>query len=125
MNWENLKLNRCPHCGNNLKEYISEYECTECTFHIEKTRFAAILQNRAYPDRKIVKLKWQNIKDDKCPVCSSDLKPNMEGAYEIMKCSSPECVFKIREDKLLSITSDPDHPANKFYNPWKRTQKRI
>jgi len=116
MTWTNLKEMLCPYCNANLSHDI-EVRCTQCFFHIDKDKFLSIIANRGFPTRKIQKLKWQNLRDDKCPICEHDLIQNIEGVYDIMKCSDANCTFKIRNDKFFAIILDENHPANRFYKP--------
>lgn len=115
MKWENLGSFCCPHCGEKLK-MEDEVQCTRCTFRITIDRFKSIAAHRAHPERAVTKMKWQYLIDDRCPVCASNLMPNVEGRYAFMKCISSECTFRIREDKISEIKNDPAHPANVFYN---------
>jgi hypothetical protein len=116
MKWENLKSMLCPYCSKALTEDL-EVRCTECYFHIDKDRFKSIVEHRGFPNRNIVKLKWQNLKDDRCSVDAHFLKPNVEGKYDVLKCSNSECTFRIRADRLAEIVADPKHEANRFYKP--------
>lgn len=114
MNWENLKNMVCPYCEEALTIDV-EIRCTKCVFHIEKGRFKSIVEHRGYPKENIVKLKWQNIRDHKCPVDGMDLMPDIERAFEVYKCTKSDCTFRIREDRMQQFLRDPEHPANRFY----------
>ena len=118
MEWKNLKYFRCPHCGEKLVEDVGKewIRCTSCTFVIASTRCKEITIHRSYPEKTIIKMRWQNIKDDHCPVCGSNLYQNMEGKFDILKCVQATCTFKIRTDKLEEILADEMHPANVYHN---------
>ena len=61
------------------------------------------------------KMKWQNLREEKCPMCDDALSYGI-GPYEILVCmSSPGCTFKIRYDVYLGILNDHTHPCNQFY----------
>lgn len=115
MKWENLGTFNCPHCEAKLK-MEEEVQCTRCTFHITIERFKSIAAHRAHPGGQVIKMKWQYLINDRCPVCASNLMPEIAGKYSLMKCVESTCAFRIREDKMDEIKSDPDHPANVFYN---------
>lgn len=117
MNWENLKRMLCPYCDKALTKDI-EIRCSECLFHIDEKRFNSIVEHRGFPRRdNITRMKWQNIKDDRCPVCSRDLYPSSDGRLNYLKCSNGDCTFRIKESYLQEIIADPTHPANRFYKP--------
>ena len=115
MNWENLKHNKCPHCESYLIfDGDNEICCTGCRFHMSPQKFKAILANRATPEKALYKLKWQYLRVGKCPRCGNDLRDSV-GKYEISECvRNPDCPFKIRNDKIDLILSDPLHPAHQF-----------
>lgn len=114
MNWEYLKDNKCPHCGQALRENVLEFKCTRCTFTISPERKLSIEEHRAHPERSIVKLKWQNLRDERCPICSKALNYTT-GIFEILACMDSGCSFKIRHDRFLEILNDETHPCNRFY----------
>lgn len=121
MHWENLKDLRCPHCSEKLqKEMIDDVvRCTVCTFSIEEKRFSAIKAHRSNPERATVKLKWQNIREDKCPMCGDSIRPTLLGHLAILRCSSSVCTFIIRESTLEEILANENHPVNTFYKQHK------
>lgn len=110
MNWKNLKEFLCPHCGNPMEKNEKEIACTKCTFHIEHARFYSIMQNRGGDHESIVKMKWQNLHQDCCPMCASVLVKNDRG----LKCTSENCTFLITDSKMEEIMKDRNHPANRF-----------
>lgn len=114
MNWENLKTNHCPHCGQPLIEAGQIFSCTFCTFKIDIGRKMSIETHRAHPEKAGVKIKWQNLKKERCPICESDLDYGT-GVYEVLACLNPNCTFKIRHDRFVEIMADPSHPCNQFY----------
>lgn len=122
MKWENLKTFTCPHCGKELTQGGEEIQCTQCRFKIEYERYKAILTHRSSPEATIVKMRWQNLKESKCPMCSNQLI-DAYGKYRVLKCISSECTFKIREDRMSEIINDQTHPANRFYNPVAEEEK--
>lgn len=113
MNWENLRKMLCPYCESELAKDI-EIRCTECFFHIEENRFKSIIQHRAFPDRQKINLRWQNLKDDRCPV-DNYLLFHSEEDFNTLLCGNDRCVFKIKISTLLNILSDKTHAANVFY----------
>ncbi len=58
-------------------------------------------------------MKWQNLRDGRCPVCGNILKDGV-GPYMILVCTSSECTFRIREDNLLEILRNKNHAANLY-----------
>lgn len=122
MNWEYLKDNKCPHCGENLRENILEFKCIKCTFVIDSDRKMAIQQHRGNPRiGNIVKIKWQNLKEEKCPICGDNLNYGV-GVFEVLVCLNTNCSFKIRHDRFVEILNDPTHPCNRFFER-NRTEK--
>lgn len=117
MKWENLKNFTCPHCSEKLHHVIEKavIVCTACTFNIEEGRFEAIRAHRSNPERATIRLRWQNIREDRCPMCGERIRPTFIGQLALMRCSSAQCTFKIREDRLEQILTDEHHPANTFY----------
>lgn len=118
MKWQNLRNFRCPHCDEKLKreDNLGIIRCSQCRFIIDKTRFIQISEHRSYPQREIIPMKWQNLKEDRCPICSSNLYPSTDGNLEFLLCSGKKkCVFKISIAHLDRILADPNHPANLFY----------
>ena len=97
--------------------------CSMCTFKIDEDRFHAIQAHRSHPERATVKIKWQNIRDDKCPMCGDSIRPTLLGHLALLRCVSSDCTFKIREERLNEILADPQHPANTFYNLNKNTNE--
>jgi len=116
MNWENLRKMLCPYCDKELTKDI-EVRCTECFFHIDEVRFKSIIENRGFPDRPKIKMRWQNLKDDRCPIDANFLQQNTEGKVKVLKCSKDDCAFKIKDDRLQEILKDEKHSANIFYKP--------
>lgn len=116
MKWENLKSNHCPFCG----EYIVRDElglnmkCTYCRFVIEIERFNLIALHRGKPEQDHKKMKWQNLHDNKCPLCDQELMEELS-RYEIVRCVNLTCDFRIRQDNLNRILQDPNHSANIFH----------
>ena len=99
MQWDNLKENKCPYCKNDLQDIGTQMACVECLFKIDKERF---LKYKNYK-----KLNWPNLKEGKCPDCGNYLREK-EGHYQIMRCSTPECSFSIKEDKMNDIINKPE-----------------
>lgn len=63
-------------------------------------------------------MKWQNLKTGKCPECGGPLnRTNSKGIH-----SCRDCDFKISEDRIIEIFSDPVHPINKYQNAEARTE---
>jgi len=114
MIWENLKKNLCPYCESFLMfDGDKEINCTSCRFHIDPARFKSMVEHQSTV-KKIVKLRWQNLRIGRCPECGSDLKDGV-GQFEISVCvRQPECTFKIRQDKYMAILADPMHPVHHF-----------
>lgn len=115
MNWENLNDNRCPHCGAELKDNVLEFKCMKCTFIIDSDRKEQIQKHRAHPGGNTVKIKWQNLRDERCPICGGNLNYGI-GPFEILACMKDGCTFKIRYDRLAEILNDAEHSCNKFYD---------
>ena len=116
MNWENLKQNKCPHCSELLEESLIDFKfnCTSCLFTIDISRKLSIEAHRAHPEKAGVKLRWQNLRDERCPICTSHLNYGT-GTYDILTCINPDCTFKIRHDRFVEIMADASHPCNQFY----------
>lgn len=116
MIWLNLKQNTCPHCSADIVEdhLLGEFKCVVCKFHITAAKKLAIETHRANPDSAIIRMRWQNLREEKCPMCASSLDYGV-GPYEILACIAPDCTFKIRHDTFLEILGDENHPANTFY----------
>ena len=121
MNWKNLKDELCPYCNQKLivDEFIeSEIKCTCCKFHIDKVKYIKIIHHRGDPEKEIkVRMKWQNLHDSKCPMCSNPLYPTIyqvPGKHDTLDCLNDGCNFHILEDKFQQILLDPNHPANRF-----------
>lgn len=118
MKWENLREMLCPYpyCEKLLYEQGEEVKCTKCYFHMTKEKFIGTLQHRAFPDRPHKKNRWQNLREDRCPMqdCNYRLTPSMEGRLDMMKCCNPECVFKITMERFNIILGDQSHAANIF-----------
>lgn len=118
MKWENLTKFICPHCENPLQKSSRDdaIHCTECLFFITYQRYQAILLHRSQKPDFVVKMKWQNIIDNVCPVCESRMR-DQEGSFDIHRCSNANCSFKIREDSLQAILANKTHVAWRFYVP--------
>lgn len=112
MNWENLKTQSCPYCGYHLEDTGFEMACLHCTFHIEHGKYDSIRENRG--SNGDIKMKWQNIIEEKCPMCGERLREG-EGRHEKLRCTDASCTFKISNSMLRQILDDPTHPANRFY----------
>lgn len=54
MNWDNLKLNKCPMCNKLFKIFNPLIKCV-CGFQISPKKFTEILHNKC--DRKVSKIK--------------------------------------------------------------------
>lgn len=117
MNWKNLSTFDCPHCSSKLVRGDGEIFCSECTFVISKARFHSISVHRSGNRRPdgIKPMKWQNLRKDVCPLCDNTLVYNMESGLDLMKCMTPDCTFKIRQDRLEDILNDENHLCNIFY----------
>lgn len=115
MKWQNIRQFRCPYDNEALvRRRDGSIKCTVCYFHIESKRFNEIMEHRASPQKNgITRLKWQYLREGKCPACAHDLISG-NGPYEISKCVSADCTFHIREDRMQEILQDPNHPANRF-----------
>lgn len=116
MNWENLKYNKCPYDNGDLEESPLDFKfyCTSCRFNIDANRKLSIEAHRGNPENKGIKIKWQNLRDEKCPLCASHLSYGT-GAYDILACINGDCTFKIRHDRFVEIMADVSHPCNQFY----------
>lgn len=112
MNWDNLKTQNCPYCGNHLVDTGPEMKCKHCKFHIDHVKCAAIVKSRSGEGES--KMKWQNIIEEKCPICGEMLREG-EGHHEKLRCTDGRCTFKISNAMLRQILDDPTHPANRFY----------
>ena len=118
MVWNKLNKGECPNCGHPLKKKESNLKCTYCAFVIEQNRARRIAESRKEQlPTNHVRLRWQNLKDERCPVDGELLAPR-EGRFMVMHCIKPECTFNIRVDRMNQILKDPSHPANKFYRPY-------
>lgn len=127
MNWENLKQNRCPYDYGTLEENPLDYKfyCTTCKFNIDASRKMSIETHRGNPELgPTLKVKWQNLKKEKCPLCSTDLSYGI-GAYDILTCLDANCTFKIRHDRFSEILADHTHPCNIFYEKEKLQNHNI
>ena len=115
MKWANLKNNNCPYCGSKMLEQNGDtHKCSKCMFKIEHERLTKILEHRSNPLRSgIIKMKWQNLKIGRCPLCGDHLNKAI-GQYEVSQCVSINCTFHIREDRMQRILTDAQHPANNF-----------
>ena len=113
MKWENLHNLLCPYCDQKLEKGDKNIQCTICLFHITIERYQQMIVKRPQKGTH-QKMLWQNLKEGRCPLCSNDMRPNMEGIFEILRCATAECTFKIREDSIRVILSDETHPANRF-----------
>lgn len=58
-------------------------------------------------------MRWQNLAEDRCPSCGGYLHP-APGKYAILACLVEECAFRIREDSIARMSTDPAHPMNRF-----------
>lgn len=115
MNWSNLQTNTCPYCNAVLRRADAKgmVRCDHCSFHIEEARMISIRDNRRQKTMPVIRMKWQNLKHDKCPMCGDDLTPT-HGQYAVLRCMKTECSFHIRVDRLTEILGDKEHPANRF-----------
>lgn len=115
MNWSNLQKNACPYCNGVLRKPDTKgiVRCDHCNFRIEEPRMMSIRDNRRQNITSTIKMRWQNLKKDKCPLCGDDLTPN-QGQYAVLRCMKTECNFHIRVDRLTEILGDKEHPANRF-----------
>lgn len=115
MEWKNLATFSCPHCAAPLTDRGEEIRCTRCRFVIERDRYENIKRHRTGPKpANFVPYKWQNVIDDCCPLCGSDLGPPQAG--EIRACQRKGCRFRISIERLLKIKGDPRHPAHRFHH---------
>jgi len=115
MNWENLKTNTCPHCSEKLtRRSGNEIACTRCFFLIDAVRFLKIRQHRAHPEREKRKMRWQNLHEGKCPVCSDELATDNDSKNNVYECMDDRCDFKISLTSVQAILADETHPANLF-----------
>jgi hypothetical protein len=46
-------------------------------------------------------------------MCTGILYPGT-GPYAILKCIDKDCTFGIREDRMLEMLKDQNHPINRF-----------
>lgn len=117
MNWHNLQTFDCPYCSSKLFRGDGEVLCSECSFVISNERFRSISVHRARTNKpeRLQPMKWQNLKKDLCPLCDNTLVYDMEGALDFMKCMTPGCTFKIRQDRMADILEDEGHPCNIFH----------
>lgn len=53
MNWDRLKNNKCPECGQGLSQEGNIHKCENCEFKIGDIKFSEIV-NRLYTKRKYV-----------------------------------------------------------------------
>lgn len=117
LQWRNLRTNNCPYCNGDLKvkeiDGVQELKCESCYFHIPTARAKSIVENRRPRQEPIVRIKWQMLRIERCPICS-DMLMKKEGEYAILKCVSHLCTFHIREDILQKYLSDPAHPVNRY-----------
>lgn len=114
MEWGNLRKFMCPHCGFSLRKEAQEITCSHCTFHIAEEKFKNIAKNRDQV-AATVKIRWQNLIDARCPICSEMLTPNHEGNLNFQKCINYDCTFRITDSRLGEILNDKTHAANIFY----------
>ncbi len=114
MNWENLKTFECPYCGHPLLNTVPDICCSHCDFIIARDRFKRILSNRTN-EKPAKPMRWQNLRDARCPLCSDLLVYVTEGKSLFEKCIVESCGFKISHFQVETILADPAHPANKFY----------
>jgi hypothetical protein len=54
-------------------------------------------------------MKWYNLKNNKCPSCSSFLTGSEKAT--ILKCSNPSCLFKIGTERFAQLSREY---VNKF-----------
>lgn len=116
LNWQNLKEKKCPFCSHELDKADEDglIHCVQCSFSISEAKFRSVLMHRGLGVKPAIRMKWQHLHEGRCPACAEFLKEN-DGVYAVLACSSPECDFKIREDRLKEILADPNHVANLFY----------
>jgi hypothetical protein len=48
-------------------------------------------------------MKWYNLKNNKCPKCSSYLKEDEHSL--LLVCSKPECDFKISSERFTELSN--------------------
>lgn len=118
MNWENLRKNECPHCSAAIELDRKEHmiKCVQCRFKIEPDRFHSILRHRGQRPTSIIKMRWQNLQESRCPICANFLRDQPGTLTAVLRCSTSDCTFSIMESRLTEILRDLDHPANRFFN---------
>ena len=119
MKWENLQTKQCPHCESALdfgEAVGDEIVCTVCTFHIARRRFEAITEHRHQNSENVVRMKWQYLLKNRCPIDQEMLRPTetKHRRNPSQECMNAACPFKITNALLQEILSDPGHPANRF-----------
>ena len=62
------------------------------------------------------KLKWQHLKDGKCPQCSAYLT-QLTGSFFLTCTNAPRCPFKIGEDKAKEIIENKNHIGIRDHTP--------
>lgn len=107
MNWENLKTNQCPHCDSNLytDQETFHHRCESCYFHISAGRFKSIVNKQSFA--------WQNLYKKQCPKCTSEIGIK-QVPYNVLYCTSENCDFSMKETNFTSMTSNPNHPINRY-----------
>ena len=113
MKWENLKNGLCPHCNGKLTKDL-EIRCTRCNFHIDTNKFNGIISHRGTENKDHVKIKWQNLHENKCPICSYEMFDNIKDDMDFHSCMNETCDFSIKDIRMMEILADKNHPANLF-----------
>lgn len=127
MKWENLKLNKCPYDFGTLEENPLDYKFyfTTSKFNIDFDRKTSIEIHKGNPAVGVIQqIKWQRLKEERCPLCSSDLSYGI-GAYDILTCIDANCTFKIRHDRFVEILADKTHPCNIFFQKEKMQKHNL
>lgn len=115
MDWSKLRTVDCPYCGAHLELGKDFLQCTSCLFTISEQRFVQIRAHRSGVNESKIKMKWQNILEDHCPVCGDMLTPDTKGQLDYMKCIDSACAFHISSARIKEIVEDKNHVAYRFY----------
>lgn len=115
MDWSKLRTVDCPYCGAHLKLCKDFLQCTSCIFTISEQRFLQIRAHRSGVNPSGLRMKWQNILEDHCPVCGDMLTPDLKGLQEFMRCIDADCAFHISCERIREIIDDKNHVAHRFY----------
>ena len=113
MNWGNIASQTCPRCRAALATIDNEYKCSECSFHCDIARAEKILLHRGQNQHPDVRIKWQYLYDNLCPISLDPMEP-MNPETRVHFCSNRDCRFRIKDSTLEEMKADPTHPINRF-----------